>query len=570
MGTTIEVIKHSENGRTALYQWDTGRKIKIQSEKMVDEVHFSNVLSKGALVVTPKIDAENGAITADIPNILLQTFMVIDVWIVCHSENGEYTNNHEKLDVMKRPKPSDYVYTETEVKNWDALERRIKELEDNQASDEVIEEVVESYLEKNPVEIEVDKTLSEESENPVANKAVAKAIKDVEGKIPTDYVSEEALESKGYLTEHQPLDDYAKKSELPSKLPASDVYSWAKQPTKPSYTAKEVGAMPEDAKIPTKTSELENDSGFLTEIQKVEETYPKKVFEFEWKGNYDIIDVTDIDYDSGILTVSSMPEQITDNVNTTVRVFPEIKVEGEKAPYRYGMMPKELMSTAAYYFAVKKGDKQIILCHPTTLEEITTLTSSDVINLTRWNLYVEKKRKATQSAVSVKNLDNTHKYRMLYYMPHSVHFCAGITFYAEDGGRYGSGYGEGYSSLGAKGREGTKDAANVLACLLSNSYETISVRGKYYGYSETILERYPALLEAEVYKVNDQAFIVQSNVTYFANADSLNDTSVFATINAKNSIYLQRPYESVSFGLGNDNYMVDGAKMEVWDLGEIK
>lgn len=251
MGTTIEVIKHSENGRTALYQWDTGRKIKIQSEKMVDEVHFSNVLSKGALVVTPNIDAENGAITADIPNILLQTFMVIDVWIVCHSENGEYTNNHEKLDVMKRPKPSDYVYTETEVKNWDALERRIKELEDNQTSDETIKEAVEDYLERNPVEIEVDKTLSEESENPVANKAVAKAIKDVDGKIPTDYVSEEALESKGYLTEHQPLDDYAKKSELPSKLPASDVYSWAKQPTKPAYTADEVGALSASTKIPS-------------------------------------------------------------------------------------------------------------------------------------------------------------------------------------------------------------------------------------------------------------------------------------------------------------------------------
>ena len=33
-------------------------------------------------------------------------------------------------------------------------------------------------------------------------------------------------------------------SERPSSMPASDVYSWAKQPSKPSYTASEVGAAP--------------------------------------------------------------------------------------------------------------------------------------------------------------------------------------------------------------------------------------------------------------------------------------------------------------------------------------
>ena len=36
------------------------------------------------------------------------------------------------------------------------------------------------------------------------------------------------------------LVDYAKKSELPTSLPASDVYAWAKQPTKPSYTINEL------------------------------------------------------------------------------------------------------------------------------------------------------------------------------------------------------------------------------------------------------------------------------------------------------------------------------------------
>lgn len=45
------------------------------------------------------------------------------------------------------------------------------------------------------------------------------------------------------------------------------VPEWAKQPNKPIYTAHEVGALPDTTKIPSKTSDLQNDSGFLTESQ---------------------------------------------------------------------------------------------------------------------------------------------------------------------------------------------------------------------------------------------------------------------------------------------------------------
>ena len=42
------------------------------------------------------------------------------------------------------------------------------------------------------------------------------------------------------------------------------VPSWAKAASKPSYTASEVGALPSTTAIPSKTSDLTNDSGFLT------------------------------------------------------------------------------------------------------------------------------------------------------------------------------------------------------------------------------------------------------------------------------------------------------------------
>ena len=74
--------------------------------------------------------------------------------------------------------------------------------------------------------------------------------------IPSEYVTETELNNKGYLTEHQSLVDYAKKSELPTKTSQltndskfltsyteSDptVPAWAKAETKPSYSKSEVG-----------------------------------------------------------------------------------------------------------------------------------------------------------------------------------------------------------------------------------------------------------------------------------------------------------------------------------------
>jgi predicted phosphodiesterase len=42
------------------------------------------------------------------------------------------------------------------------------------------------------------------------------------------------------------------------------VPDWAKQPEKPKYTASEVGALPDTTKIPASTSDLANDSGYIT------------------------------------------------------------------------------------------------------------------------------------------------------------------------------------------------------------------------------------------------------------------------------------------------------------------
>lgn len=49
-------------------------------------------------------------------------------------------------------------------------------------------------------------------------------------------------------------------------IKSSELADWVKQQNKPTYTADEVGALPDTTVIPSKTSELQNDSGFLTKI----------------------------------------------------------------------------------------------------------------------------------------------------------------------------------------------------------------------------------------------------------------------------------------------------------------
>ena len=52
------------------------------------------------------------------------------------------------------------------------------------------------------------------------------------------------------------------------------VPAWAKQSTKPTYTASEVGALPASTVIPTKTSDLTNDSGYISSYTETDPTVP--------------------------------------------------------------------------------------------------------------------------------------------------------------------------------------------------------------------------------------------------------------------------------------------------------
>lgn len=113
-----------EDGRLSFYQWDINQRLIIEDEK-IEEVHFSNAITKPALVCD--VYVESGVRYANVPNILLQTDWTLKAYGCC----DECVRDAESYIVNPREKPADYVYTETEVKTFSALEERIEELEKN-------------------------------------------------------------------------------------------------------------------------------------------------------------------------------------------------------------------------------------------------------------------------------------------------------------------------------------------------------------------------------------------------------------------------------------------------------
>ena len=113
-------------GRVNLYQWDSDVRLTV-NDATVSEVHFKNRYSDD--VYTVEVIRTDSETYANIPNILLQKSYDIIVYMFCRDDAGNYTKIAETLEVVARPKPADYVYTETELKNYHALEKRIEALE---------------------------------------------------------------------------------------------------------------------------------------------------------------------------------------------------------------------------------------------------------------------------------------------------------------------------------------------------------------------------------------------------------------------------------------------------------
>lgn len=238
-----------ENGRLSFYQWDTNQRLIIE-DASINEVHFCNRTSDCSLVC--EVYEENGLRLVDVPNILLQDDWTIRVYAYCTN----YTKIEEKFLVLRRSKPADYIYTETEIKTFARLENRMDELEAT-VSVEGIAQAVEDYLIANPVEAGATAEEKEKIENNSQKiRNVERELIDLERNtlplyaLKTELPSIEGLASEGYV--NTALSNYYTKAQTDTAINAAkpDLTPYAKKSELPT--------------VPTNISAFNNDKGYQT------------------------------------------------------------------------------------------------------------------------------------------------------------------------------------------------------------------------------------------------------------------------------------------------------------------
>lgn len=113
------------DGRGALWQWDTGRRVKITDGDGVKQIHYQNKCFGRSVDVDVGDDG-----TAIIPDELLQDWHPLTAYAYVTDDAGGYTKVQVDFAVHKRARPSDYVYTPTDQMTLQTIQRQIGDLAD--------------------------------------------------------------------------------------------------------------------------------------------------------------------------------------------------------------------------------------------------------------------------------------------------------------------------------------------------------------------------------------------------------------------------------------------------------
>ena len=109
------------DGRGELYQWDTGRTLTVD-DATVTQVHFQN------RVYGRTIDVDVNNSVAIIPDEILQKPGDLRVYAFSGTAESGFTKVERVFNIVRRNKPNDYMFTPTEQKSLEGLQKQIGDL----------------------------------------------------------------------------------------------------------------------------------------------------------------------------------------------------------------------------------------------------------------------------------------------------------------------------------------------------------------------------------------------------------------------------------------------------------
>ena len=212
------------------------------------------------------------------------------------------------------------------------------------------------YLTSIPDTYVTDVELSTAISDKVSQTALNEAIEGVENKIPSldGYATEQWVENKKYLTEHQDLTEYAKKSELPS-VEGLASEEWVNQQgfLKEHQSLEDYAKKSDIPTIPTSNTAFTNDAGFIT----INEVPPTDLSDYYTKEEvYNKNEVDDLLENSGNSTAGVEAINIGRDVQDWTQKTGIVSLYTQMYDGGY-----EVAADGMSFFGIKPADDTIII-----------------------------------------------------------------------------------------------------------------------------------------------------------------------------------------------------------------
>lgn len=238
-----------------------------------------------------KVDGENITFSWELKQHIFDANEDTSIYFAVEAKNKDKVEVFRTIPATGKAKET--IDTDTEIEDTYAdvildLISRVDTLEKEPISEEQIEKSVKSYLEKNPIE-ETDPTV------PAWAKAEEKPTYTAEevGALPSTTVIPSKLSELTADDEHETVTKGEKQAwnaksdfsgEYRDLKGKPELAEWVLQSRKPTYTASEVGALPDTTEIPKNLSDLQDDSEHRTVTDAEKQSWNNKS---NFSGNYE-------------------------------------------------------------------------------------------------------------------------------------------------------------------------------------------------------------------------------------------------------------------------------------------